>query len=464
MKRVKNEKVIERNGVNNENLECVGEFVSANGLILAGDKVGVGVSGGVDSITLLQYLHTIASKYGFTLVAVNVNHNIRPESKKDTLFVSKFCQARGIELVKYSVDVPTFAKTNKMSMEQAARIKRYECFEMAIKKHKLTKFALAHHQGDQAETILMHIFRGSGIAGARGMDAKRGVYIRPFIETTKSDIVAYNYRNQITYIEDESNYDDTITRNYLRNQIIPMLQREWRNVEKNITDFGRNCRTDDEYLNSVIDTNTCQVCESVVRVPLNLFYYPESIINRLIISAFDKIDARENIEKKHIDMVYALGKSGENGKRVDLPNNLYAVREYEYLAIVKKEPACVTKTYNFKIGKTNFVEFGTIVVTKTISYKDAMKRGLMVMDADKLPKSAKWRTRKDGDTFTKFGGGTKALNSYFIDKKIPSRLRDRIPILAHGNEIYMVAGMELSDKVKTDYDTIEAFVVEVIKD
>jgi len=449
---------------NNENLEMVLDFINANGLILKGDKVGVGVSGGVDSMTLLQYLNSIATKQGFTVVAVNVNHNIRPESKKDSAFVAKFCKDRGIEIVKYNVDVPTFAKQYKFGLEQAARIKRYECFDMAIKKLKLTKFAIAHHQADQAETILMHIFRGSGIAGARGMDAKRGIYIRPFLETTKCDIVAYNYRNQIPYVEDESNQDDTIARNYIRNQIIPALQREWRSVEKNITDFGRNCRTDDEYLNSVIDTNTCQVCGSVVRVPLNLFYYPEAIVNRLIINAFDKINARENIEKKHIDAVYALGKSGENGKKVDLPNDLFAVREYEYLAIVKKEPASATKTYSFKIGKTNFAEYGTIVVTKTISYKDAMKRGLMVMDLDKLPKNSKWRTRKEGDTFTKFGGGTKPLNSYFIDKKIPARLRDKMPVLASGSEIYMVAGMEISDKVKTDHDTVEAYVVEVIKD
>ncbi|MCL2756388.1 MAG: tRNA lysidine(34) synthetase TilS [Firmicutes bacterium] len=447
-----------------ENLENVVDFIVENNLIGKGDKVGVGVSGGVDSMALLYFLNSISKKCGFSIVAVNINHNIRPESKRDSAFVAKYCKDNKIELLKYNVDVPAHVKQFKMGIEQSARIKRYECFELAIKKAKLTKFAIAHHQSDQAETILLHIFRGSGLAGARGMDAKRGIYIRPFLETIKADIISYVYRNQIPYIEDESNQDDSYSRNFIRNQVIPTLQREWRGVEKNIVDFGNNCRCDDDYLNSVINTNSFQVADNVVRIPLNLFAYPEAFVNRLLITAFDKIGARENIEKKHIELASELAKNGENGKRVDLPNGLFATREYEYLAIVKKQPSSVTKTYPFKIGKTVFAEYGTIQVTKTIGYKDAMKRGLIVMDADLLPKAAKWRTRKDGDTFTKFGGGTKALNSYFIDKKTPSRLRDKVPVLAHGSEIYLIAGHDISDKVKIDHDTIEAFVVEFITD
>ena len=99
-----------------------------------------------------------------------------------------------------------------------------------------------------------------------------------------------------------------------------------------------------------------------------------------------------------------------------------------------------------------------------MSYKPARERGLMTIDADKLPRTARWRTRRDGDNFTKFGGGTKGLNAYLIDKKIPARLRDKLPVLANGNDILAIAGIEISDKVKTDLNTLEAYVIEFVKD
>jgi len=454
--------------MNLENLDSVVDFITETKLIESGDRVGVGVSGGVDSMALLHFLNSAAEEIGIEIVAVNLNHNIRPGSRKDSQFVSKYCRENDIKFAGYSVDVPTFAKQQKIGIEAAARIKRFECYEAAVKRFKLNKIALAHHQGDQAETILLHIFRGSGIAGARGMGMTRNLgdamIVRPFLETTKSDIVAYNYRNQVPHVEDESNTDNQFARNFIRNQVIPIIKTEWRNVEKNIVDFGKNCESDDAYLNGIVNLSSLLGDENHVRIPLNFFAYPYPVISRIVLAGFDKIFVRENIEKKHIDMIISLGLTGENGSRADLPNNLFAVKEYEYLSIVRKSTPAISKKYSFKVGRTNFFEYGTIIVTKTISHKDALSRGLMVIDVDKLPRASKWRTRKDGDNFTKFGGGTKALNAYLIDKKVPARLRDKLPVLAFGSEIYAIAGIEISDHVKTDRETIEAYVLEFVKD
>ncbi|MDR0462572.1 MAG: tRNA lysidine(34) synthetase TilS [Christensenellaceae bacterium] len=459
--------------MNLENLDSVVDFIVEKNLIEKGDTVGIGVSGGEDSMALLHFLNSLKKPLGIEIVAVNINHNVRPNSRKDSLFVQKYCSDNKIAYVCHNVDVPSFARQHKMGIEQAARIKRYEGFGLAVKKYKLTKFAVAHHQSDQAETILLHIFRGAGVAGAGGMDlahtflsnVENCPLIRPFLETQKADLIAYNYRNQVPHVQDETNEDDKYARNFLRNQIIPMLKKEWRSVEKNIVEFGRSCRSDDDYINGLVNMDALLGDENHVRVPLNFFALRYPMISRILLAALGMLDAREDIEKKHIDMILTLAASGENGSRLDLPNGLYAIKEYEYMAIVRRvASANDNKVYSFKVGKTNFSGFGTIIVTKTISHKDALSRGLMVIDVDKLPRAAKWRTRREGDVFTKFGGGSKTLNAFFIDKKIPARLRDKLPVLAFGKDVFAVAGIEISDRVRTDRETLQAYVLEFVKD
>ena len=447
-----------------EGLDGVVDFIIENELIAKGDRVGVGVSGGVDSMALLHFLSSIASSAGFTVHAIHVNHNLRKNARKDAAFVAKFCKQHNIQHMSINVDVPVFAKQCKMGTEAAARVKRYEAFEQAIKKMKLDKVALAHHASDQAETILLHIFRGSGASGAAGMSVKRGVYIRPLLETEKRDLIEYAYRMQVPNIEDETNADNSFSRNFIRNEIIPRLRTEWRNVEKSIIAFGKLARTDDEYLSSVIETYQIQEGAGVARIPLNLFTYHEAVTSRLVFNALEKLGARENIEKKHIDLVITLARTGENGSRTDLPGSLYAVREYEFLTLARANQRSKANTISFKIGKSAFPEYGTIAVSKSPNTKSIIAKGLMTIDVDKVPRTAKWRLRTEGDVFTKFGGGTKNLSAYLIDKKVPTRLRDKLPVLAAGNEILVVAGMEISDKVKVTGNTIEVYMLEFTKE
>ncbi|MCL2586833.1 MAG: tRNA lysidine(34) synthetase TilS [Firmicutes bacterium] len=447
-----------------ENLDTVIDFIIEHSLIQKGDRVGVATSGGADSMALLHFLHSIHKEAGFEIMAVHVNHSIRANSKKDALFVAKYCRENKIDLAVVTVDVPTYARIHKMGVEQAARVLRYQALDSVAKKKKLNKIALGHHQNDQAETILMHIFRGAGPSGASGMLPTRDHYIRPFLEIARPDIVEYNYRHKISFVEDPSNKDDTYSRNFIRNQIMPLIEREWRGAQKNIVDFGKNCQKDENYMCSLVHRTALNISENVVRIPLSLFHYHDAVVNRVIFGALDELGERENIERKHIKMMTALARTGENGARVDLPKNLFAVREYEYLAVVKRIPPSVAKVFSFKIGKTIFPEFGTVNVKKTISFKDAVTRGEMVLDVDAVPKGAKWRTRRDADQFSKFGGGTKPLNAYLIDKKIPNRLRDKIPVLAVGSEILAIAGIEIADKVRVGPRTLEAYIVEVIKD
>ncbi len=439
------------------------EYIKANQMIETGDRVGVAVSGGEDSMALLNILNNLAQEMHFYIIAVHVNHNIRKTANSDARFVKKYCDEHLIEFVKYSVNAPEYSTTNKVSLETAARDLRYQSFEVAIKKFKLNKFAIAHHLNDQAETVLMHLFRGCGLDGASGMAPVRGVYIRPFLETKKTDIIAYNYHNSIPHVTDDTNEDNGFRRNYIRNMIMPEITREWRSAAENIAAFGKIAARDSKFINDQCDMNGIVRDGNVVRIPLNRFYLPDSIITRIIYHGLGLLDVRNDVEIKHINAIMALSADGLNGEKISLPHNAYAVKEYEYISLVRREAHVEYKEYPFRVGKTVIEGFGTVTVTKTISHKLAIQRGLCVIDAQKLPKKAKWRFRLDGDVFEKMGGGTKKLNAFFTDKKVPARLRPTTPILALDHEVYVVGGVAISEKVKTDRDTIDSYVLEFIR-
>ena len=447
-----------------ENFETnIIEFMTGNEMLTKGDRIGVAVSGGADSMALLHFMHELSAQIGVGILAVHINHGIRTDARKDAAFVKKYCSDNRIECVVYNVNVPEYCRAHKVGTEAGARVLRYECLEMAAKKYKLTKVALAHHLDDQAETILLHIFRGCGLEGATGMKPVSGIYIRPFLTVKKSDLIAYNYHNGTPNITDETNTDNKYARNFIRNTVMPTIQQEWRNVNENIVSFGKIAGADNEYIMGQADTSGVVQSGNTVRIPINRFVLATPVVTRLILKVLDMLGTKKNIESKHIDAIIELGRSGINGERIDIPNACYVVREYEYITVVKKERKVEEKTYSFKIGKTVVDGFGTIMITKTISYKIALERGLFVIDADKLPRKAKWRSRRDGDQFTKFGGGTKNLGSYLTDKKVPARLRGVIPVLADGNEVFVVGGLGISEKVKTDRDTVEAFVIEFVR-
>ena len=164
----------------------------------------------------------------------------------------------------------------------------------------------------------------------------------------------------------------------------------------------------------------------------------------------------KDIERKHIELVKELALN-DNGKKINLPNGIIVQKEYDYITLFRNERTLIAGVYPFKSGTINFGDIAEIKVRKT---KDlSLPEGSLILDANKVPKNAVWRTRKNGDKFTKFGGGTKPLRSYYIDKKIPNRVRDLIPVLAVEDEIYCIAGIEISDKVKVDNKTSLAYVV-----
>lgn len=430
-------------------------------LFKKGDTVAVAVSGGIDSMCLLNFLNEKKDQLGIKLVSVNIDHSIRKESADECKFVADFCKSIGVSYYKFKVDVPKLATDQKLGIEESARIARYKIFESVVKKGLANKIAIAHHQSDQAETVLLNIFRGAGLKGASGMDVIQGIYVRPFLNTSKTEILQYAQQKGIEHVQDASNFDNEYSRNFLRNQIMPMLKSKWKNVENNILNFANICKQDDDYITSTIDFDDIEITDTYAKIPLYKFAHDETIQNRILRYCFSKLQVSKDVEKRHLTILKNLVSDGKNGSKLNLPNKVKASLEYDelVLSLPKKQADFVQK--DFKTGMTNFEKF-SINVKKTAKF-DKFSPDFHIIDAKKLPADVKWRARENGDMFAKFGSGEKKLKDYFIDIKVPNSQRDKIPVLASGNQIYCVLGHEISGKVKIDENTKTAYLIEYKK-
>ncbi|MBQ8615110.1 MAG: tRNA lysidine(34) synthetase TilS, partial [Clostridia bacterium] len=294
-------------------MENVIDYIKEHNLIKPGEIIGVACSGGRDSITLLHYLNSIKHELDCEVVAINVDHGIRATSTFDTEFVMKFCKEHKIRAYKFKGEALKVAKEEKLTIEQAARKVRYGIFETVHKKGLVDKIALAHHMYDQAETILLNILRGSGLNGARGMEPIRDkIYIRPMLNTPRENVMAYIDEHGLEYVEDETNKDNSYSRNYLRNVVLPALRRHFKSVDKSIVNFASLCAKDDDYINKQIDLSTMIETKEFVKVPLTYFYQDEAIINRILMKVFERFSSQD-FERKHIDIVRKFALEADNG-------------------------------------------------------------------------------------------------------------------------------------------------------
>lgn len=445
-------------------MENVIDYIREHELIKPGEIIGVACSGGRDSITLLHYLNSIKHELDCEIVAINVDHGIRPSSAFDTEFVMNFCKERKIRSYKFKGESLKVAKEEKLTIEQAARKVRYGIFETVVQKGVCDKIALAHHMYDQAETILLNIIRGCGLNGARGMEPKRDkIYIRPMLKTPRENIMAYIDEHGLEFVEDETNKDNTFSRNYLRNVVLPALRRHFHAVDKNIVNFASRCAVDDNFINKQIDLSTMIETKDYIKLPLSYFYQDEAVINRILMKVFERF-SQQDFERKHVDIVRSFALEADNGNMINLPFKVKVLKEYDYIVIGHIKRKEVVGEYPFASGKIKIEGYGIIRSTSS-KVKTEPKIHQHIIDADKLPTDAIWRFRKEGDVFSPLGlNGTKKLKEYFIDKKVPQRMRSEIPVLATGDRILAVADIEIADELKVTADTQRFYKINYEKD
>ena len=309
-------------------IEKVIETIKKYNLIEDGDKIILAVSGGPDSISMLDILYKIQQneKINFKIVVAHVNHMIREEAMEDAIYVKNFCKKRNIEFYLKSIDVKKIANNNKIGTEEAGRKERYKFFDELAKKINANKIAIAHNRNDNVETVFMHILRGTGINGLKGIEPKRGMYIRPLIECERREIEEYCEENNLEPRIDKTNFENIYTRNKIRNVLIPYVQKEFnQNIVQTIDRLSKLVIEEEEYMDKQVKKVFNDLLlfedEKEIQIDLKKFNNLEKVIkSRLILYTITRIfGSSERIEKIHIEDIIKLC-SNNIGNKFLTPN------------------------------------------------------------------------------------------------------------------------------------------------
>lgn len=297
-------------------------------LIENGDKIVIGVSGGPDSITLLDILLKLKEKEvaKFDIVVCHVNHMIREEAIEDEKYVVEYCKKKNIESYVKKIKVEEISKKEKIGTEEAGRKARYEFFYEIMNITNSNKIATAHNKNDNAETVLMNIIRGSGTSGLKGIEPKRGNLIRPLINCNREEIEEYCKRNSLNPRIDKTNYQNIYTRNKIRNLLIPYIKENFNpNIIEAINRLSDLSKEEDDYLENETKKEYKKVLlekkEKIIVLDLKKFNLLETVIkSRIVLYTINELLGTKNgIEKKNIEDIIKL--CGNNiGNKYIIPN------------------------------------------------------------------------------------------------------------------------------------------------
>lgn len=409
-------------------------------------KIAAFVSGGVDSMVMLDML----VKSGADVFVVHVNHGIRKEADSDCRFVQMYCEQIGVPFVSYSFDIPKLASQFGRSIETEARLRRQEVMQQLLAGKKADKVALAHHADDNAETVLMHVLRGCGVDGLKGITQSESI-LRPLLNFTREQITQYAEQNGVPYVVDKTNFDSTYTRNFIRHEVLPLVKTRYPGAVEALNRLAENATELLGAVDSQLDYSLIVQNENEVRLSLKAFESP--FVANYVIAAAKKLMPID-VTKAHIVNVLNL-KNAESGSKAELAGSLKAYKEYDSIVFCFDKPKfefCVPFTQGaIKLGKF------TIKITPV---SPEPIKGKTIIDAD-LPLGIVFRNRKEGDKFIPYGGKSKSLKKYLIDKKVPQRLRDDLVCLCDGDDVLAVVGVEISDKCKITSKTQKAYLLEV---
>lgn len=404
------------------------DIMQTHRLATAGETVLIAVSGGADSMALLLILSACARQLGITVVAAHYEHGIRGEaSREDARFVNAFCEARGISCRVGCGNVPALAKEWKCSLEDAARKARYAFLDETADAVGASKIALAHHRGDQAETILLHLVHGAGLQGLSGMRMRKGNRIRPLLDVSRDELEVYLLAQGISWREDETNQDTAHARNLLRHEVMPVLRQLNPRVEEAMARTAKLAGQAMETLRGVAEK---QLDGHIKRMPYGAFWeIPGGPVAGETVRMFAEWAGVPPLDSCQTGAIIQLAR----GQSANLPSGWKALRTGKRLHLVRAD------------GHTAPVVDETLFIWSA-PQGDTLGDGIrtQVFDADALDGAA-FRTRRDGDIFAPLGSkGSQKLKQTLRDSGIDRPFRDLLPVLAKGERVLWIVGVKPS--------------------
>ena len=463
-------------------LKSVQMFVDELRLLEENDTVLVGVSGGPDSVALLQLLLELKNIYTLTLVVARLEHGIRGlESKEQASFVSDLAEKLGLKSVVLYVDVPKRCHEMKSSLEEAARIVRYTFFKETAKKIGATKIALGHTANDQSETLLMRLIRGSGLEGLASMRPKRDFspsVIRPLLNTYRKDILAYLKEKNIAYCTDSSNQEISCLRNKIRLKLIPLLEKEYNpNIVATLRRTASILSEKREWIASILkqESKKCFHYGSDNCLIMDLPYFssqPLALQRELIRCAVQKVTLKHyKLDYTKVCLALDWVKKGKS-KCFSLSDKLYLRKADDTLLIEqkRKKPLHESKVFCYKLhvpGHTWIPEVNIRIQATILDWseiKGEFNPEKAYLDASSLHFPLYVRSRRAGDRFSPLGlEGTKKLKNFFIDAKITRGKREQIPLVVSDKTIVWVLGMRIAGPFKVTQKTKKVLLLEKMR-
>lgn len=414
----------------------VARFCREEGLFSAGDRVVCALSGGADSMAMLWCLHSLQAELGITVSAAHFNHRLRgAEADRDEAFVRAFCAGHGIALTVGSADVAQYAKDHGQSLEEAARECRY-AFLLSLPCDKL---ATAHTADDNAETVLLHLLRGSGLRGLCGIPPRRGSIVRPLLSVTREQVAAFLRAESIAWVEDSTNAEEFCARNRLRRRVLPELRALSPQLSGHLTAQSRLLREEDAYLDELAaallrEEDGVFACAPLREAP--------PVLQRRALRLMTRRVLPQDMTFAHIAALQALLVSPDPSAQCDLPGGVIARRRYDGLELTRPSPETFPETPLSVPGETLLPVPGlkiTCEITENFK-KIANTPFRFAIKYDMITQSI-LRPRRSGDRMSTDGVHTKTLKKLFIERRVPRAQRGVTAVLAGGSNVLAVAGI-----------------------
>lgn len=437
------------------NISDVEQYILEHQLLAEGSKVIVGVSGGADSVALLDILYSLK----YECIVAHCNFHLRgEESNRDAFFVEELCERYKLKYERVDFDTEAYAAIHSISIEMAARDLRYNWFEQLRVIHLADRIAVAHHRDDSVETILLNLIRGTGIRGLTGIAPQNGYVVRPLLPVSREEILEYLKDRELSYVDDSTNSEDLYTRNKIRLNIIPLLETINPSAKESIIRTAENLSQVETVYKYYIEQVKADIFKDNAIDIRKLIQYiePEAVLYEILTPyKFNPATIRQIFES----LISQPGK-------IFYSETHKLVRDRESF-ILKKRNNISVESFTIREEDSSIaypLKMNVEIIRKDVPFEIEKNNNILYVDKNKVQYPLTIRRWRQGDWFIPFGmKGKKKISDYFTDQKYSLFDKEEAWLLCSGDDIVWITGKRSDDRFKVDKSTTEVLKIQLVE-